>query len=96
MLRVLPTIRLLDVDGEVGGEQEERTVRHVDGAHEPEDQGEARRNDEQQAGEGEAVEHRDDELARFADGRTGRRVCGPRPVGDEQHPEQGERDEQRR
>ena len=58
---------LLHVDRDVGGEQEERAVGHVDGAHQPEDEGEAGRDDEQQAGERQSVEQGDDELSRLVD-----------------------------
>ena len=48
---------------------------------------EAGRDDEHQAGEGEPVEQRDDELARLGDGRP-----GGRPGREEQHPADDEHD----
>ena len=80
---------LLDLDGDVGGEQEQRAVGHVDRAHQAEDQREPGGDDEVQPGRGQPVEEGDDELAGFADGRAGRRA-----TGEEQHPgeHQGDRD----
>ena len=62
-------------------------MRHVDGAHQPEDQREPRGDDEQQAGEREAVEQRDRKLRGVLDRRFGRRV-----VGQHEHPERGQPD----
>ena len=78
---------LLDLDRDVGGEQEQGTVGHVDGAHQPEDQGEPGRDDEVQPSGSEPVEERDDELAWFA----GRRSCRG-AAGEEQHPGEHEGD----
>ncbi len=85
---------LLQVDGDVGGEQEECAVRHVDRAHQSEDEGEAGGDDEQQAGEREPVEQRDGELTRLVDRCSRRRVGGPRPVREEQDPYDGQCDDQ--
>ena len=72
---------LLHLDGDVGGEQEEGAVGHVDGAHQPEDQREPGGDDEVQPGRREPVEQGDDELAGLVDRRSGRRAAG-----EEQHP----------
>jgi hypothetical protein len=51
-------------------------MRHVDGAHEPEDQGEPGRDDEEQTTEGQAVEQGDDKVAGLGDERAlWRRRC---------------------
>ena len=56
---------LLQLEGEEAGEHEERAVRHVDDAHQAEDQREAARDDEVEAGEREAVEADDHERPRI-------------------------------
>ena len=87
MLRVLPTMRSLELDGDVGGEQEQGAVGHVDRAHQAEDQGEPGRDHEHQAGKGDPVEEGDEELAGLIDRCTGRRTGG-----EEQHPTEHEHD----
>ena len=47
---------LLNLVGDVATEEVERAMRHVDDAHEPEDQREAARDDEEQARERQPVE----------------------------------------
>ena len=69
--------RLLHLQREVAAEQVERAVRHVDHAHQAEDQREAARDDEVQRGERRAVERDDDEAARIVDG------LDEQPHGDE-------------
>src|SRR3712207_9031500 len=59
----------------------ERAVRHVDDAHEAEDEGEAARDEEVQAGERQAVQEDDDERPRLARERV---------VGEREHPEEDE------
>ena len=63
----------LDRERDVAAEQEERAVRHVDDAHEAEDEREAARDDEVEAGGGDAVQHRDQEVLRVVHGRAERR-----------------------
>ena len=80
---------LLQVDGDVGGEQEQGAVGHVDGAHQPEDQGEPGSDHEHQTGKGDTVEQRDEKLARLVNRRAGRRSGS-----EEQHPTDDEHDRQ--
>ena len=76
---------LLELEGGVRTEQVERSVRHVDDTHQPEDQREATRNDEVQAGGGEPVEQRDYEVLAVVDRRAeGRSTC------DEEDPREGD------
>jgi hypothetical protein len=56
---------LLHLQREVAAEQVERAVRHVDDAHQTEDQREAAGDDEEQGGERHAVERHDGELAQI-------------------------------
>ena len=60
----------LDRERDVAAEQEERAVRHVDDAHQPEDEREAARDDEVEAGGGDAVQHGDQEVLRVVHGRA--------------------------
>ena len=78
--------RLLELDGHVRREQEQRAVNHADGSHQAEDEREPGSDDEEQARERETVEQGHDELTRFVDRRSGRRA--PR---EHEHPEQHER-----
>jgi hypothetical protein len=78
----------LDAQRDVAAEQEERAVRHVDDAHQAEDQREPARDDEVQRRRGEPVEQRDQEVLRVVDRRTEARARR-----DEQDPDDRERDE---
>ena len=60
--RVLREPALLHLQRQVAAEQIQRAVRHVDHAHEAEDQREAARHDEVEPGERDAVERHDHEL----------------------------------
>ena len=62
-----------DLERDVAAEQVEGAVGHVDDAHEPEDQREAARDDEEEPGEREAVEERDREVPRVS-------IAGPKFV----------------
>ncbi len=66
---------LLHLVRDVPAEEVERPVRHVDDAHEAEDQREPARDDEQQTGEGEPVQERPREALPVVD----RRAEGRRP-----------------
>ena len=48
--------RVEDRDADIGADQHERAVRHVDGAHQPEDQREADRDDEVERRDGQPVQ----------------------------------------
>ena len=61
----------LQLEREEAGEHVQRAVRHVHHAHEPEDEREAARDDEVEAGEREAVQPDDHEGARVAVGLVG-------------------------
>ena len=61
---------LLDLVRDVAAEEVEGAVGHVDDAHQPEDQREAARDDEEQAGERERVEQREEERAGVVDRRA--------------------------
>ena len=93
---------LLDLVGDVAAEEVERAVRHVHDAHEPEDEREAARDDEEQPGEREPVEHGRQERARVVERRAGVRrppVAAAelvRRVGDHEHVEDREHDERGR
>ena len=65
-----PTRSPLQLERDVAAEQEERAVRHVDDAHQPEDEREAARDDEVERRRGDAVEQRDQEVLRVVDGRA--------------------------
>src|SRR5438874_7891789 len=65
----LPRHALLDLVGDVAAEQVEGAVGHVDDAHEPEDQCEAARDDEERARERERVEHDPQERTGIVHGR---------------------------
>ena len=80
---------LLQVDGDVGSEQEQGTVGHVDSAHQPEDQGESGSDDEHQTGKGDSIEECDHKLARLVN-----RCVGGRAGSEEQHPTDDEHDRQ--
>ena len=56
---------VLHLEREVAAEQVERAVRHVHHAHQPEDQREAARDDEEERREGEAVEADDRKLTQI-------------------------------
>ena len=58
-----PRQALLQLEGEEAGEHVERAVRHVHDAHQAEDEREAARDDEIEAGEREPVQADDDEDA---------------------------------
>ena len=77
----------LDVQRDVAPEEKERAVGHVDGAHEPEDEGEPAGHDEVERRCGEPVEQRDEEVLGIVHGGA---EAGP--VGDEQHPDDQEGD----
>ena len=90
---------LLHVVRDVAAEQEERALRHVDHPHQPEDEGEAARDDEEQPGEGQAVQQGDEEVSRVVDRRpeVGRPPVATsqlvRRIGDHDHVEQREDDD---
>ncbi len=93
---------LLDLVRDVAAEEVEGAVRHVDHAHEPEDEREAARDDEEQSGERETVEHGRQERARIVQRRSGVRrspVTSAELVGrvrDHEHEEDREHDERGR
>ena len=62
---------LLDLVRDVGAEEVEGAVRHVDGAHEAEDEGEAARDDEEEPGERDRVEQGVDESPGVVDRGAG-------------------------
>ena len=80
----------LDLQRDIAAEQEERAVRHVDGAHEPEDEREPAGHDEVERRCGEPVEQRDEKVLGIVDRRA-----EARPVGDEQDPDDQEGDHHR-
>ena len=75
----------LQAERDVAAEEEERAVRHVDDAHEAEDQREPARHDEVEAGGRDAVEHHDDEVLGVVDGRPEPHVAAQE--GDPRHGE---------
>ena len=85
----------LHLQRDVAAEQEERAVRHVDDAHQPEDQREAARDDEVERRGGDAVQERDQEVLRVVHRRPERRRPLPRRRREEQHPEGGYEDDHR-
>ena len=80
----------LQLQRDVAAEQEERAVRHVDDAHQAEDEREAARDDEVEARGRDAVEHRDDEVLRVVDRRAEARRELPGRRREEEHPEDRE------
>ena len=91
----------LELQGDVPAEQEERAMRHVHDAHQPEDEREATRDDEVDAGRGDAVQERDDEVVRVVDRRAERGLHPGAPelragLGREEDPDERERRETQR
>ena len=79
----------LQLQRDVAAEQEERAVRHVDDAHQAEDQREAARDDEVERGGGDPVQHRDPEVLGVVHGRAEGRRPLARRRREEQDPERG-------
>ena len=82
----------LQLERDVAAEQEERAVRHVDDAHQAEDQGEAGRDDEVQARRRDAVQHHDDEVLAVVVRGAEAHVLADEP--DPEHDEDGRGDSQ--
>ena len=83
-----PTQWRCSFERDVPAEQEEGAVRHVDDAHQAEDQGEAARDDEVEPGRGDAVQGGDEEVLGVVD-----RGAERRSPGEKQHPDDHEQDE---
>ncbi len=69
---------LLEIEGKVAAEQVERPVRHVDDAHQPEDERESARDDEEEARERETQEQDAEEDPGLLDEGLVREGRGPR------------------
>jgi hypothetical protein len=86
---------LLDVVGDVAAQQVERAVGHVHDPHEPEDEREAARDDEEQPGEGQPVHERDREVPRVVDRRAEVRVVREEEDPEDRQGDRAERDDPR-
>jgi hypothetical protein len=83
----------LQLERDVAAEEEERAVRHVDDAHQAEDEREPARDDEVERRGGDAVQRRDQEVLRVVHGRAERRGPLPGRRREEEHPQRRHEDD---